>query len=344
MGTPLKVESNNVADPQKLRPAGVLERMKRIYVDRLSQYMDEVGGELSLKEECRKWVSCYLCGSKRTDLFLKASGFQHVKCKECGLVYVNPRLQDHIIDAFYQSDAYQFMFDNMLIKSLDYRLEVIAPRKFKSVAGFFKNRKPKLLDVGCGIGEFLHVAQANGWDGVGIEFSPRAVDFARKELELEIFDRPVNECQFQDGQFDIVTMWGVLEHLTNPNEILADLKRFIAEKGLLVVEVPSFDCLLVEYLKHRPEQADRIVDGWGHLMLFSLPTISRMLEKNGFEVVDACSLGLDIATVLRYMRTETPEVENHPLYQFVAEYGQLLQDGIESIHKADMIRVFARKA
>ena len=304
MGTSLKEESNNTADPQKLHPAGVLKKMKRIYVDRLSQYMDEVGGELSLREECCKWVSCYLCGSKQTDPFLKASGFQHVRCKECGLVYVNPRLQDHIIDAFYQSDAYQFMFDNMLIKSLDYRLEVIAPRKFKSVAGFFENRKPKLLDVGCGIGEFLHVAQANGWDGVGIEFSPRAVDFARKEMELEIFDRPVNECQFQDGQFDIVTMWDVVDHDENPLELLKVVYRKMKKGGKLFIQTNVEDSLLYrlahilyafsfELIKYPIEKGYPI----HHSNYYSTKTLRNDIELAGFSVIEEKRTPLDPALI-----------------------------------------------
>ncbi len=112
---------------------------------------------------------------------------------------------------------------------------------------------------------------------------------------------------------------------------------------MLVIEVPSFDCLLVEYLKAHPEQADRIIDGWGHLTLFSVPTITRMLEEQGYSVEEVQSLGLDIPTVLRYLETADQHAVEHPVFRFLSEHGQPLQDCLETMHKADMIRVFARK-
>ncbi len=330
-------------DPGKLHPGGVLACMKELYAARAASYMNSVGGDLELKEECAERVSCYLCGGSDSRTFLKASGFRHVQCAECGLVYVNPRLRADLIDAFYKSDAYNYMFENMLMKSIDYRLEVVARKKFDAVARYFPGPAPRLLDIGCGIGEFPHLAEIGGWQVEAIEFSPRAVGFARERFGLKIHEKPLEECAFIEGQFDIATMWGVLEHLTEPRKLLGQIRDYLTAGGLLVVEVPSFDCLLVEYLKVHPEQADRIIDGWGHLMLFSLPTISRMLEEQGFSVVEVQSLGLDLQTVLRYFKTADPQVANHPVYRFLSEHGQPLQECLESMHKADMIRVFARK-
>ena len=294
-------------EPGKLHPGGVLARMKELYVERTAGYMDEVDGEMELKESCAERVSCYLCGGTGAEPFLKASGFRHVRCLDCGLVYVNPRLSAELIEEFYKSDAYNYMFENMLMKSVDYRVEVVAHKKFDAV-----------------------------------EFSPRAAAFARERFGLMVHEQPLENCSFASGQFDVATMWGVLEHLTEPRQLLDGIRDYLVAGGLLVVEVPSFDCLLVEYLKAHPEQADRIVDGWGHLMLFSLPTIRRMLEDQGYEVVAEESLGLDIQTILRYVQTSDPALSDHPVFRFLREHGQPLQDCIEAMHKADMIRVCAR--
>ncbi|MBT5804444.1 MAG: class I SAM-dependent methyltransferase, partial [Gemmatimonadetes bacterium] len=108
---------------------------------------------------------------------------------------------------------------------------------------------------------------------------------------MNVLEKPLEECSFAEEQFDVVTMWGVLEHLLEPRQLLRQIRDFLTDGGLLVVEVPSFDCLLVEYLKAHPEQADRIIDGWGHVTLFSVPTITRMLQEQGYVVEQIQSLG-----------------------------------------------------
>ncbi len=343
MNADTEKEVQPITDPSKLHPGGVLARMKELYIERSSSYMEMVDGELELRDECSAAVVCCLCGESQHTPFLKASGFRYVQCSDCGLVYVTPRLLPELIEEFYMSDAYNFMFENMLMQSVDYRLEVIARKKFNAVSRYFSDRAPKLLDIGCGIGEFPYLATQAGWQVETIEFNARAAAFARERFGLQIHEKPLEQCSFAEGQFEVATMWGILEHVTNPRSVLGQVHHYLAEGGLLVVEVPSFDCLLVEYLKAHPEQADRIVDGWAHLMLFSLPTITRIIEEAGFSVVDTLSLGLDIQTVLRYTKDADAETAEHPVFKFLTEHGQALQEGLESIHKADMIRVFARK-
>jgi 2-polyprenyl-3-methyl-5-hydroxy-6-metoxy-1,4-benzoquinol methylase len=332
-----------VTDPSKLHPGGVLARMKELYIERATSYMRTVEGDMELEEDYAESVVCYLCGESRSEPFLKACGFRYVQCCECDLVYVNPRLGAELIEEFYKSEAYNYMFENMLIKSVDYRLEVIARKKFNAVSKYCPGQAPKLLDIGCGIGEFPYIATQEGWQVETIEFSARAAAYARERFGLRVHEKPLEECSFAEGQFEVATMWGVLEHLTDPRKVLGQVRRYLRDGGVLVIEVPSHDCLLVEYLKAHPEHADRIVDGWGHLMLFSLSTITRMITEAGFSIIDVQSLGLDIQTVLRYMKAADPQSGEHPVFNFISEHGQTLQDALESIHKADMIRVFARK-
>lgn len=337
-----RFQGSRSVDAKRLHPDGVLENMKTLYAATLNRYMQGEGSSLELKESARQHVSCYLCSSEKTKPFLKASGFTYVECLECGLVYVNPRLKDGLIEEFYRSDAYNFMFDNMLIKSVDYRLQVIVKRKFDSVARYFGDGKPVALDVGCGIGEFVYISQSQGWNAAGIEFNPRAIEFARRRFGVKVYDQPIELCEFDAEHFDVITLWGVLEHLVQPGKVLENIQRYLKSDGLLVVEVPSFDCLLVEYLRLKPEQADRIIDGWGHLMLFSLPLITRMLKKHRFQVIEACSQGLDVTTILRYM--ESAGAQNHDFFlNFLGDHKDLLQNYLDSNHHADMIRVFARK-
>jgi cyclopropane fatty-acyl-phospholipid synthase-like methyltransferase len=335
--------SAEATDTNRLHPDGVLVQMKQLYRQSLSPFMINLQGELELRDDCSENVRCYLCGGDESTPFLKAAGFRHVLCTQCGLVYVNPRLREDLIEAFYKSDAYNFMFEHMLMKSVDYRLQVVAKKKIEAVKKYAPTGKLKLLDVGCGIGEFAHLAMRENWQVEAIEFNARAAAYARDTLGVSVHEKNLEDCTFAQEQFDIATMWGVLEHLLNPRDLLAQVHEYLKRDGLLVVEVPSYDCLLVEYLKDYPEQADRIVDGWGHIMLFSIPTITSMIEAQGFQIIDTISLGLDIQTILRYVKTADPEIGDHPLVRFLSEHSQPLQEGLEKANNADMIRVFARK-
>src|SRR5205085_11620691 len=82
--------------------------------------------------------------------------------------------------------------------------------KFADVLDALEPFRGKLLDVGCSIGLFLHLAQKRGWDATGLEPAPRAREHARQVYGLEVRDDTLEEAGFPDGSFDAVALLSVL--------------------------------------------------------------------------------------------------------------------------------------
>jgi 2-polyprenyl-3-methyl-5-hydroxy-6-metoxy-1,4-benzoquinol methylase len=100
-------------------------------------------------------------------------------------------------------------------------------------------RTGKLLDVGVGRGEVLVAAKQRGWTVEGVEPSETFADYAEKQTGAKIWRDPIEESDIPDGEFDVVILAAVLEHLYNPNEIVAKVARVLKPGGYLYLDVPN---------------------------------------------------------------------------------------------------------
>lgn len=221
-----------------------------------------------------KYVKCEICGRDNTvRLFgseqTRAPG-PVVKCRECGLVYVNPR------------EFERQWYD--IPDVLDDYLELIAVRRraytdrLKKIEQYKK--KGKLLDIGCYTGTFLHIVKQNGWQCYGVEPSPTISAYAKKTYGLDVFPGFLHQARFQDCFFDVITMFHVLEHIPSPRNELREIRRILKPDGLLIIEVPNIDHPLHRFIKGLQ---------WlfvpGHYYYFSPATLRRLLRKEKFEVI-----------------------------------------------------------
>lgn len=235
-------------------------------------------------------IKCNLCGSeeykvliepKITDFdpgeVLTASkgvrGTQRiVQCLECGLAYVNPRINAGII-----ADSYKDSVDEVYIQGAAGRAHTFR----QCVKKINRWRKPpgRLLDIGCAAGFFVHEAAGQGWDAVGIEPSKWLVDWGKKNLKEKLYNGTLRQGNFKDREFDVLTMWDVLEHVSDPLKELEECRRILKKDGMLVINYPDFGSLLARMAGSR---------WWfllsNHLYYFTPATMKKYLEKAGFEV------------------------------------------------------------
>src|ERR1700728_971712 len=94
-----------------------------------------------------------------------------------------------------------------------------------------KNKSSKLLDIGCGTGDFIWLAQKRGWSVHGIELSQAAVNFAVQLRNLDVVLGEPSELPFGDNSFDVVTALDVLEHVSNPAKVLQNIYRVLKPDG-----------------------------------------------------------------------------------------------------------------
>jgi len=245
-------------------------------------------------------VKCSLCNSSRykQKYYIEKNGasFNVVRCVDCGMIYLNPRPSSKKIDDMYDEDYFHGKgFD----KGVDY-LEGLKYRKvwepwhnsrLMTIERYVKNllvekkgeKRGSILDVGCGLGEFLIVARDAGWDAKGVELSKYSADIAKKKFKLDVFNGRLDDVnttgKFKE-KFDVITMIEVIEHLPNPLENLKKCHELLKHQGIIVIQTGDVESL---YSKIKGKNWPYYLAG--HLNYFSRRTLKRMLEKAGFEVI-----------------------------------------------------------
>jgi len=149
-------------------------------------------------------------------------------------------------------------------------------------------RGGRLLDVGCGSGEWLAAMREFGWSVEGIDFDAEAVRAAARR-GLNAFCGDLEQRRFPDAHFDAVTLNHVLEHVPDPTRTLAECHRILKPGGKLVIATPNTGSL-----SHLVFKGDwRGLEPPRHLHMFSRPSLTRALRLAGFEDI---SLRAAVAT------------------------------------------------
>jgi 2-polyprenyl-3-methyl-5-hydroxy-6-metoxy-1,4-benzoquinol methylase len=228
-----------------------------------------------------KDISCNLCGSnnyilielhKNDEYFHQKVEVRTVVCKNCGLVYRNPQPTKEELSAFYSYR--KFLPTREFLSSSD----MINKEKEKWVDLYTKIRRGRILDVGCSIGNFLNLYKSKGWEAYGIEPAIEYAKFGREKYGLNIQTKLVEDVKFPNSFFDVITVFQVLEHLKDPAKAMFQFKKWLKPSGLIFISVPNV---------LKPDRIKLIKYFAGpHLFLFSPNTLSLLLKKTGFEVVD----------------------------------------------------------
>lgn len=146
----------------------------------------------------------------------------------------------------------------------------------------------RLLDIGAGPGFLLAVAAERGWSPMGLEINSWAVEYARKEVRVDVNRGTIEAVAFAGQSFDAVTMMDLVEHLPDPAAAIERAAELIRRGGILAVLTPDSGSPMSRLLAGRWPEVKRVPE---HLVLFSLRGLTSLLERHGFEVVDRHSVG-----------------------------------------------------
>jgi len=259
----------------------------------------------AIRKNVARPVKCVVCGSREHNLVFIKHGFRFVKCAECGLLFVNPQLDESkLLDHYRENESSDRWVDVLLSKAqLDYdakhrfgeavrRLEKIYP----------KSGRRRILDVGCSIGLFLDLMRKKGWDPLGMEINPKAVRHAREVFNLKVDEKLLHEVQYPKEGFQVVSMWGVLEHISQPDMVLKQIHPLLEAKGRLVLLVPNGHSLACRIM--RDDAAT--FGGRNHLWYFSPETITRLLDRTGYRVTDLYTQLDQVRELTNFLRFNHP--------------------------------------
>ena len=240
---------------------------------------------------------CSLCESENIQDLYKVKGYNVVKCKDCGFVFVNneiskKELVELYTETYYHNPAWYHLDKNKYFGYDDYIGDKQNIRdKFDNVIKHilkFTDKGP-LLDIGCGPGLFLELAKERGFTPVkGIDISSYAVDYGMNTLKLDVQKGDLLDFHFAPATFNVIVMFDVLEHFQNPKEILAEVHNILNYHGILAIITPDIDTFIPRLLKDHWEEIKHIPE---HILFFSKQTLTTALQKIGFKILETKYIG-----------------------------------------------------
>jgi SAM-dependent methyltransferase len=269
--------------------------------------------------------------------------WNYERCLDCRVVFLNPAPTELFLRNAYDDSYYSYQefaapetWRVWLRRVLRYNVGATGDPKFAAPG--------RILDIGCGSGEFLCRMKAAGWETHGVEISSAAANIGNRH-GLNIQTGTLANARLPLGYFDYVRLNHSFEHILNPRETLTLIHRHLAPEGLLFIGVPNVDGL----------QAKLFGKYWWNLgppvhpFNYSKQVLSRLLNEHGFEVISQRT-NSNFSGVLgslqmllnarRGIRADTGKVITNPAAKLLTHWLAKLSDLFSA---GDCLEVIARK-
>lgn len=236
---------------------------------------------------------CPVCGSTHFTDFLVCRDytvshqlFNLIKCSTCNIVITSPQPGHEELGRYYQSDDYisHTSKANSFIDKLYLAARRFTLSKKQKLITSLCPAHGTLLDIGCGTGDFLQTSRQHGWSVQGVEPGEKA-----RTLSLQKGLPVASSLEEVQGNFDLITLWHVLEHLPDLNKSIKNIYTRLKPGGILLIAVPN----------HNSYDAQQYKSQWAgydvprHLWHFDQHNMERLLHKHSLAVQKTLPLLLD---------------------------------------------------
>lgn len=226
-------------------------------------------------------INCLICSSEKIKIFCEKNNYILYACQNCDVVFIWPMPDD--LSEIYKKEYFKSNSQTKSFGYTDYDQDKEPMREiFMHYLKRFEHLTPgrKIFDIGTATGYFLDLAKKRGWQTAGIEISNYAANIAKARGHDMVFGRLPEAVV--DKNFDVVTMWDVLEHLDDPKAYLKVVNKILQPDGLLVINTVDRGSLWAKlwgrywHLINPPE----------HLFYYSKKNLELLLKDAGFEITE----------------------------------------------------------
>lgn len=267
--------------------------------------------------------NCPVCLKDNTKNLFKVRGLQIVKCVECTMVYVNPRLRERSIYEIYEKNYFQrdgYTFEDFGYGDYDLTAHLrdqTFKRWYDEALPFLKVQGGRALDVGCATGRFLMILREKNWQARGIELD-KGMCSELKEKGFDVNNMRLDE-QDIDTKYDLITLFDVVEHLPNVQSDFKKLHTLLSDEGSIIMVTPNIESVQSKLFGKRWFQ----LKPREHISYFSPITLKRIAELNGLKVVTSFATGqyADLGFINHRLRRYDFQILSSIFDKFIGLFG-----------------------
>src|ERR1700690_1125735 len=204
-------------------------------------------------------------------------------CSKCGFRWLHPQPTDAELAEIY-SDQYFLDEGDAEITEIVNKLKRATARLYLEQlvhGGSPSSSELTLLEIGCGMGDFLLEAQSRGFKVSGLEVTDHLVELANRRLGASSVQKGLIETStFQKDAFDVIAFFDVMEHVRHPVDFMWHVNSLLRKNGKAYIVTPSLDSWSAKLLGHN--WMEYKVE---HLWYFNKKAIKLLLEKTGFQEI-----------------------------------------------------------
>ena len=240
--------------------------------------------------------SCPICTTEMKfkfvtkDYLVTGESFDIVECEACSIRTTTPFPDKKIIGNYYSSDDYishddkvSGIFDSIYGLVRTYQLN----KKKKLIGKYFNKSNGKILDIGCGAGDFLQYMKEDHWNINGVDTSNKARKIANKKLNIKVMD-PKDWINNKE-KYDVITCWHSLEHVHEPWVYLDKIKKSLTLNGFLIVALPNYQSTDAKIYK----EFWAAYDTPRHLYHFTIKSMNKTIKPHGLNIESIYRMNFD---------------------------------------------------
>ncbi len=247
-------------------------------------------------------LQCRLCKSKKKSEFLNwRKKYKLYLCSNCNLVYPNIKIksEDYYLNNVYEDISYTKKFKREITSNFEYRKKNFGLERYNYTIKRLKiNRNNKILDLGCGAGYYLKFLKEKKFKTKGLEVANHLVKYCNEEQKLNVCRTSLEEEP--NNEYGLITMFDVLEHLSDPINTFKNINRKLKKNGFCVAYSPNIHSLAYEIMGAK----QNTLLPFEHLCFFNKKSLEFLVKKTGFSIYSIDTYGFDIMDFFMFKEFE----------------------------------------